>query len=121
MYYSMYQYVSIIITLYHYMGVSKNRGTPKTPQNDHFKQENPWFLGTSFLKSSQLTLFILDFSKMSGTSGSAPRSNKRCTSGMVISSSPLPPTARGFLVSSPHQSDPEERYGLRVATKGCNM
>ena len=31
------------------MGVSLNGGTPKTPQNDNRKKENPWLLGTTIL------------------------------------------------------------------------
>ncbi len=49
-----------------------------------------WYL---LLKSSKLPLFLWDFSKKSGTSGSAPRSNKRCTS--VRSSSFNGPNGRG--------------------------
>ena len=39
--------VFVVRTLY--IGVSLNSGTPKTPQNNHFQQENPWLLGTTIL------------------------------------------------------------------------
>ena len=34
-----------MVSIYIYVGVSLNGGTPKTPQYDHFSLENPWLLG----------------------------------------------------------------------------
>ena len=39
-----HRFIYILCT---YVGVSLNDGTSKTPQNDHFLQENPWLLGTT--------------------------------------------------------------------------
>ena len=38
------------------MGVSLNGGTPKTPQNDHFYEENPWLLGTTILGNPDMNI-----------------------------------------------------------------
>ena len=40
-------YPGIRVSHTQHVGVSKNSGTPKTPQNDHFYWENPWLLGTT--------------------------------------------------------------------------
>ena len=37
-----------------HMGVSLNGGTPRTPQNDHFQQENQWLFGTTILGNPHL-------------------------------------------------------------------
>ena len=54
--------------IYIYMGVSSNGGTPKTPQNDHFWQENPWVLGSTilgnphiYIPGTQMTLVLNGF------------------------------------------------------------
>ena len=41
------------------MGVSLNGGTPKTPQNDHFTEENPWLLGTTILGNPHLGKYTI--------------------------------------------------------------
>ena len=38
------------------MGVSKNKATTKTPQNDRFLEENQWLLGTTILGNPHIVL-----------------------------------------------------------------